>query len=65
MKRMTIAEASIEYGVPRDTIRKRLWYDTHLKKPLLGCKKIGRDWVVTDKYMESREWRNRNHEDRH
>lgn len=57
MKRMTIAEASREYGVPHGTIRKRLWYDTHQKKPLHGCKKEGRDWFVTVKYMESKKWR--------
>lgn len=54
---MTIAEASREYGVPHDTIRKRIWYDIHHGKSMRGVEKVGRDWTVTRNWMETKEWR--------
>lgn len=55
---MTIKDAADKFGLNPQTISKRVRRDEKAGKNLGGCKKIGRDWFVTEEYIRNREWRN-------
>jgi hypothetical protein len=65
LKRYTLKEAAETWGVKETTLRQRLFQDTRRGYKMHGSRKYGGTWIVTDAYMKNREWRNRNHEDRH
>ena len=62
---MTLYDAAERWNVNENTLRSRLFQDEKNKRSLRGSKKFGSVWGITDAYMKNREWRNRNHEDRH
>lgn len=57
-KLIPIKDAAEQFGLNPQTIWKRLRRDEQAGKNLGGCKKIGRDWFVTEEYIRNREWRN-------
>lgn len=62
LKYMTLNEASERWGVKKTTLRSRLFQDKHKGRSMHGTKKHGHAWMITEAYMDTREWRNQKHE---
>lgn len=57
---LTVKDVAEKFGLKRQTIRRRLLREERAGYDLHGCKKIGRDWFVTEQYIRNREWRKLN-----